>query len=260
MPRSSKKYRSSRRRVVRRAKKGSKNQARTGVVAKGRTPKLYAPATSKVSLSSAQFLGNGFPLPAMYNTTHRYCINQIMSSKTTGLVSQDFYIRLNDLYAPSVGTGAHQPYGYDQMRNFYVNCVVWKVDIQISIIYSTNRSNGLVVYFKRNSNNLTVENLTLDVCKELPNSMVMQPGTGDMEYQTFETSIYIADVAGEKRETILMDDVFSSKGNASPSANQVCSMGLAVGDWNLNGDQNIRFNVTMTYHTRWSVLANPGPS
>jgi len=258
MPKYSSKYRSSRRRVAKRrtTKKRGSNGAKFQF--KQRVPRLYAPGVMRQRLGGMSLVNNGFPLPASYGTTHRYVLNTFLSNKASGLMGTDFYVSLNNLYEPSVGSGAHQPYGYDQFRAFYINYRVWKVDIQVKIIYSTDRSNGLALYFKPNVNTLVLDNLTLDVAQELSNGVVLQPGTGEMEYQTFETSIKLADVFGVKPSVIQNDHSYVGVGNAGPP--QTASMGMSVGDWNLNVDQTIRAVVTMTYHTIWSTLANPGPS
>jgi hypothetical protein len=259
MPKYSSKYRSSRRRVAKRRT----NKKKTGTTGakfqfKQRIPRLYAPGVMRQRLGGMALVNNGFPLPGSYNTTHRYVLNLIRANKASGLNGTDFYLSLNNLYEPSVGSGAHQPYGYDQFRSFYINYRVWKVDLQVKIIYSTNRSNGLALYFKPNVNTLVLDNLTLDIAQEISNGVVIQPGTGEMEYQTFETSILLADVFGVKPSVIMNDHSYQGVGNAGPP--QTASVGMSVGDWNLNVDQTIRFVVTATYHTIWSGLANPGPS
>lgn len=258
MPRYSSKYRSSRRRMVKKPKR--QPQRIEGVSKQGRTPKIYVPQVGRNRMTGLNVMNNAFPLPAFYDTTHRYVLNNLFANQTSGLVGLDFYIKLNNLYTPSVGSGAHQPYGYDQMKSFYVLNRVFKVDINVRIIYSTNRSNCLCLYWKRDQNNLTINGLSPDVVQELSNTVVLSPGTGDMEFQNFDISLNIADVAGEDPKTIMQDDIFAQRSNLDVDPTGACSMGVACGDWNLNGDQTVRAVITMTYHTRWSLLANPGPS
>lgn len=259
MPRYSKKYRSSRRRVRRGTKKPRPSQKGAGQFKNTKAPSILVPHTGRNRISSFAFLNNAFPLPAAYMCTHRYVSNQLLVNKNTGLNGADFYLRLNGLYAPQAsGSGSHQPYGFDQMRAFYIKYCVWKVDINIKMIYSTNRSNGLALIFKREVNNVALDNLTLDVAQELSNVVVLQPGTADMEPQSFDTSMLITDITGDPRKNIFIEDDYSAEGNQNPG--NICFLGMSVGDWNLNPDQSIRVVTTLTYHTRWSILANPGPS
>lgn len=259
MPRYSKKYRSSRRRVRRGTKKTRSSQKGAGQFKNAKSPTILVPHSGRNRIPAFAFLNNAFPLPAMYMCTHRYVTNQLLTNKSTGLLGADFYLNLNSLYTPQIsGAGIHQPYGYDQMRAFYIKYTVWKADINVKIIYSTNRSNGLALIWKRAVNNVVLENLTMDVAQELPNTVILQPGTADMEPQSFDTSVLIADVVGDPRKSVFIDEDYAAEGNQSPS--NVVVMGVSAGDWNLNIDQTVRVVITVTYHTRWSMLANPGPS
>ena len=52
-------------------------------------------------------------------------------------------VKANDLYAPSTGTGAHQPMGFDQIMALYERfCVVGS---KISVAFQTNQSQTAIV-------------------------------------------------------------------------------------------------------------------
>lgn len=220
---------------------------------------MYVPNNDKFIMPGRALTTTGFALPVNYWCTHRYVSNQLMTNQPDGTFGVDLYYRINSLYQPQTNySQQHQPYLFDQMRTFYNNRCVYKVDVQIKVIYATNRANALGIYFKKGNNTLAIQGLTPAVVQELPNATIIGTGTGDMEFQTFETSLYIADLVGRKRSDILTEVDYSEAGNATVT--EECFLGIASSDWAGSANQDVRIVVTLTQYARWNVLLNPGPS
>lgn len=260
MPKSSFRRRVVRNRATRKnSLKQKRTQRATGPAAGASKLNLYKPNGQRCWVSAKTILSQGFPLPANFWTTHRYTSAQLLSTNPDGTFGVDLYYRINSMYQPQTNyPNQHQPYGFDQMRAFYNNRCVYKVGVQITVTFSTNRSNGLGVYFKKGANTLAIQGITPAQVRELPNAVVVGAGTDSMPYDTFETEIYIADLVGRKRSDILTEVDYSEAGNSTVS--EECFMGVAAGNWVSSGPQDIHVQVTLTQYVRWNVLLNPGPS
>lgn len=266
MPRLSRRMPNRRYGRKRRSSRKGSFQSRAGY-SKGTSPSMAKPYTpGRVKYNGRRQLGVSSAMPGVFHTTHRYVTNMELEANTTsGFIGNEVYFRLNDLYEvqPSSSPGVHQPLGWNEMRNWYINSTVWKVDVQIRLIYSTvdNDSNSVVINTKTWSNNYTPTGLDLATASEQPNTIVLAPPSTGRQPQTFETSYYVADILGIPRKTIFMDDRYSNLGNAKINDGFAAAMGVSVGNWNLDTTNNkVRVVTTLTYHTRWSKAANPGPS
>lgn len=260
MPRSSLRRRSGaasgRKRLIR---KPANSQSSKGKAFKGGKPKLYVPNNDKIVLPGRSLTTQGFALPANYWCTHRYVSNQLMTNQPDGSFGVDLYFRLNSLYEPQTNySNKHQPYLFNQMRQFYNARCVYKVDIQVKVIFATNRANALGLYIKKGNNTMAIQGLQPAVVQELPNAVIIGTGTGDMEFQTFETTVDIAQLVGRTRNQILTEVDYSEVGNGT--VQEECFMGIASSDWSGNANQDVRIVVTLTQYARWTTLLNPGPS
>lgn len=266
MPRFSRRMPNRRYGRKRRASRKGSFQSRAGysIRTKPGMAKPYTPG--RVKYLGKRALGVASAMPGVFNTTHRYVTNmELAGNTTTGFVGNEVYFRLNDLYEvqPSGSPGVHQPLGYDQLRNFYINSCVWKVDVQVRAIYSQqdNDANSVVLNFKSWANNYTPTGLDLATASEQPNTIVLSPPSTGRQPAVFETSMYIADILGCNRSALFNDDDFWNKGNVKILDINTAALGISVGNWNLDTVNNaVRIVTTLTLHTRWSKAANPGPS
>jgi len=266
MPRFSMK-RSSRRRIVRRRRGSRKAFQGRGLFSK-RTrrgqAKPYTPGRTKVS--AYRLLGPSSAMPAVYETTQRYVTNmQLNANTTTGFVGNEVYFRLNDMYKVQLSgaPGVHQPLGWNEMRQFYIDSCVYKVDIQVRLIYSTgnNPSNAVLLQLKSWANNFTPSGLDCATAAEQPNVIVIEAPTDDRQPVTKEMTVYIADVLGVPRNSILQNDDFWNRGNQQVNDAFTATLGISVGNWNQDTANNdIRVVTTITQHVRWFKTANVGPS
>jgi len=259
--------RSSRRRIVRRRRSSRRTafQGRSGYSKRTRVgqAKPYTPGRSK--LSALSMLGPSSAMPGVFNTTQRYVTNFELTANASGLIGNEVYFRLNDMYEvqPSGSPGVHQPLGWNEMRQFYINSVVWKCDFQVRLIYTSgnNPSNGVVLNLKSWSNNFNPGGLTLDVASEQPNCVVLEAPTDDRQPVTKNLTIDIADVLGIPRSALFGNPNYYNQGNNKVGDANIATMGIAVGNWNLDIANNaVRMVVTMTQHVRWMKTANVGPS
>jgi len=266
MPRFSMK-RSSRRRIVRgrRSSRRTAFQGRSGFSKRTRVgqAKPYTPGRTKVN--ALTLLGPSSAMPQVFNTTQRYVTNFELSANAAGLIGDEIYFRLNDMYEvqPSGSPGVHQPLGWNEMRQFYINSVVYKVDFQIRLIYTSgnNPSNGVVLNLKTWSNNYVVSGLTLDVASEQPNCLVLEAPTDDRQPVSKNMSINIADVLGIPTSALFGNPNYYNQGNNKVGDANIATIGVAVGNWNLDvANNSVRMVVTMTQHVRWMKSANVGPS
>jgi len=259
--------RSSRRRIVR-ARRSSRRtafQGRSGFSKRTsvRQAKPYTPGRTKVNARS--MLGPSGAMPQVFNTTQRYVTNFELTANASGLIGNEVYFRLNDMYEvqPSGSPGVHQPLGWNEMRQFYINSVVWKVDFQVRLIYTSgnNPSNGVVLSLKPWTNNFNPSGLTLDVAAEQPNVIVLEAPTDDRQPVTKNLSINIADVLGMPSSAIFNAKEMFNQGNNKVADANVATMGVSVGNWNLDIANNaVRMVVTMTQHVRWMKASNVAPS
>lgn len=257
----------SRRRFGRKRRSGRKGsfQSRAGfsIGTKASMAKPYTPG--RIKFNGKRQLGVSSAMPAVFHTTHRYVTNMELTASATGFIGNEIYFRLNDLYEvqPSGSPGVHQPLGWDQMRNFYINSCVWKVDIQIRMIYSQqdNDANSVVLNIKTWANNYTPSGLDLATAQEQPNTIVLAPPSTGRSPAVFEESFHIADIMGCNRTALFNDDAFWNKGNNKILDINTAALGISVGNWNQDIANNaIRIVTTLTFHTRWSKYANVGPS
>jgi len=266
MPRFSMK-RSSRRRIVRRRRGSRKAFQGRGLFSK-RTrrgqAKPYTPGRTKVN--ALRLLGPSSAMPAIFETTQRYVTNmELNANTTTGFVGNEVYFRLNDMYQvqPSGSPGVHQPLGWNEMRQFYIDSCVYKVDIQVRLIYSTanNLSNAVLLQLKAWPNNFTPTGLDCATAAEQPNVMVCESPSQGSNTVTKEMSVYIADVLGCPKNSVLNDDDFWNRGNAKVNDGFTAALGISVGNWNQDTANNaVRIVTTITQHVRWMKAANVGPS
>lgn len=259
--------RSSRRRIVRRRRSNRKAfQGRSGYAKRTRVSqaKPYTPGRTKVS--AFRLLGPSSAMPAVFETTQRYVTNmQLNANTTTGFVGNEVYFRLNDMYQvqPSGSPGVHQPLGWNEMRQFYINSCVYKVDIQIRLIYTTgnNPSNAVLVQLKSWTNNFTPTGLDCATAQEQPNVMVVEAPTDDRQPVTKEMSVYIADILGVQRSVLMNDNDYWNNGNSKVFDANTAVLGISVGNWNQDvANNDVRIVTTITQHVRWMKAANVGPS
>lgn len=260
--------RSSRRRIVRKRRGSRKSPFQSkGGFAKGSRvsqAKPYTPGRSRVN--ALTLLGPSSAMPQVFYTTQRYVTNmQLGGNTTTGFVGNEVYFRLNDMYEvqPSGSPGVHQPLGWNEMRQFYVTSCVYKVDIQIRLIYTTgnNPSNGVCLNLKSWSNNFTPTGLDLATASEQPNVIVLEAPTDDRQPVTKNMTIHVADVIGMPRSVMMNESGAWNNGNLRVDDRYVAVLGLSVGNWNQDTTNNdVRMVVTLTQHVRWMKSANVAPS
>lgn len=250
----------------RRASRKGSFQSRAGYSIKtsSRMAKPYTPG--RVKFQGKRQLYTSSAMPGVYSCTHRYVTNmEIGGNTSTGFIGNEVYFRLNDIFEtqPSGSPGVHQPLGYDQMRNFYINSCIWKVDVQVRAIYSQqdNDANSVVLNLKTWANSYTPTSLDLATASEQPNTIVLAPPSTGRQPAVFEATYHIADIMGCNRTALFNDDAFWNKGNAKLLDINTAALGISVGNWNLDTVNNkVRIVTTLTLHTRWSKAANPGPS
>jgi len=260
--------RSSRRRIVRRRRPSRRTAFQSkGGFAKRTSYRNAKPATpGRIKINAKSMLGPSSAMPAVFYTTQRYVTNmQLSANTTTGFVGNEVYFRLNDMYEvqPSGSPGVHQPLGWNEMRAFYITSVVYKVDIQVRLIYTTgnNPSNAVVLNLKAWSNNFTPTGLDLATAAEQPNVVVVEAPTDDRQPVTKEMSVVIADVMGFPRSTVFNDETCWNNGNLKVDDRRTAVLGVSVGNWNQDIANNaIRMVTTITQHVRWMKTANVAPS
>jgi len=238
-----------------------------GGFSKGTSYPNAKPATpGRIKINAKTLLGPSSAMPAVFYTTQRYVTNmELNANTTTGFVGNEVYFRLNDMYEvqPSGSPSVHQPLGWNEMRAFYITSVVYRVDIQIRLIYTAgnNPSNAVVLNLKAWSNNFTPTGLDLATAAEQPNVVVVEAPTDDRQPVTKEMSVMIADVMGFPRSTVFNDETCWNNGNLKVDDRRTAVLGVSVGNWNQDlANNSIRIVTTLTQHVRWMKNANVAPS
>jgi len=245
-----------RRRVFRR-KLAKKRISRKRTTVTRRTPKPQSevlPGLTNYFNGTRRLLQSSI-VPPMATTVMNYTAGTIvLNNGGGGLVGTTYYWRLNDVFAPDFTNtvfAPHQPYQYDQIRDFYKKATVTHCKVSIRLLDQSTRTTGLIIFVKTQNDVADPAGQTLNQWNEKPNSWVVQAGTGSMPYQNWVATFDIAKQLGLTRNKLLNDDLYSSMGNSSPGTNQTLLIGLAAGSYELTTTQRVVCEISLAYTVVW---------
>jgi len=202
-------------------------------------------------------------VPAAVTTVHRYTALQYsFGTPGTGLNTAAYYLCSNDVYRPDFTggiLGPHQPYGYDQMRNFYLNATVIKAKVSVRMISGTSENAALIVFAKQQLDSADPAGQTAVQWVEKPNSWVLGGPTANRPQYTWEADFDIAKIIGVSRQKLLEEDDYSCIGNSSPqSGAPTVLVGFSTGNTATGAGVTIQCIISIDYTVVWrNTVTNP---
>lgn len=199
-------------------------------------------------------------VPPVLYMQHRYCADlELYTDNTTGLSSSIHRFALNDIYAPDKTVTGHQPLGRDQMAALYAHYHVYKVDICIRVTLVEDQT---LFAAARVANSETY--LAWAPSFKYPRELRERPevvciggnvmGAGD----TWQTTLYNADIEGIPRAQYNNDISFGANNTASPVKSQY--LDIVSGSFNLGTSKKCTIAVNLVYHTAWKKPLTLGES
>jgi len=233
---------------------GMKGYANSINLASGKTTgtKKWIRPGGSLRMTGPPPIGRG-PLPQTIFTSHQYSgVASIFNDNTTGYTGSEFTWRLNSLHDPStavVGLLNHQPYGFDQFGGLYTNYLVYKVDIQFVIEYTSGVDLSLVTSIRGSGNTFNLGgSKDVGLIAEKPGCTAMPAVRG----QTLNQTVWIADIEGVNRGKVFSEQDFSATNLTNPA--RVPTLGVACTSPGAVTGGEIVVRVNLNFHTRWSEL------
>lgn len=186
-------------------------------------------------------------------TQLRYSDNLLLNADNlTGRTGSDISYRLNSLFDPYFAAGGHQPLGFDQLSAIYNNYTVYKVDVQVRVVQSSGSSGGktFIAVNRRPSTSLYILGglKTAYEIQEQPGNTVI---AGDL-LQTWNDTIWVADVEGKKRSSIFTENSFTGSASTNPTETPYISFTCGTFDEPASTSSWVRILVSFNYHCRFS--------
>lgn len=189
---------------------------------------------------------------------HRYVEELSLSQENiTGLTGNEYAFRLASLFDPNfTGTG-HQPRGFDQMAALYTEYVVYKVQIQVRIMYQSSGVNVAgnfvaisVRPFNNNSYSLGPARRYGELLEQPTNTIITMEDDNPCQNKTWDATYWIADIEGIPRGEIYQDTSYKAYYTSNPTKSPYLS--LAVGSTNEQPGGTVKMAVSFVFHTLWS--------
>lgn len=210
--------------------------------------KPFSTVDAGSTIRGGPLVGRG-ALPQTMVCTHRYVDQKVLNAEAvTGLTGTEQVYRLNSLFDPDFTGAGHQPYGFDQMANFYNLYCVYKVHIQIKIVEQSSNNPALLVNVSNSANGGYSTNA------KKPWEELERPGNfvihANGELKQWDQTLWIADIEGCSRSQIYNNDVYQAQKTTNPFLFPVLRM--ACGSDTGSTPANLVVNVAMVFHTVWS--------
>lgn len=219
-----------------------------------RKPKSFKPKRMKKHLASKlsgpmKPFSQVIPFPRKWNCKFRYTDTLTLTTGSGGVFGTTYSYGLNCLYDPYLGTGGHQPYGFDQMTALYARYHV--SGCLVELVINDPSSDGIVVgCLVQSSTGIgSIANQTTAIIKEQPYSWVCPLNNTGSQVKKFKQYFPMHVVEGLTKMQYHCDLTgYASVISANPTNKPDIEIG-ACSDRASAGD-TIKCHITLTYFTQ----------
>lgn len=165
-----------------------------------------------------------------------------LSNSTGGVTGPDSYFALNGLFDPDLSGVGHQPMGFDQWTPFFRLYKVFKVDVKIRPIITSNTATNSFIAAKitASQDGSLASGLTYDYCSEQRNIAVrlLSNDNEDVIYRSFT----ISEIEGHN----IADDNYGAAVTGNPG--NLPKLRLACGNVSATDTGSINVIVEFVFH------------
>lgn len=157
----------------------------------------------------------GMPFADRYFVKLRYCDDRNLSIPASTVTATGHSYRINSLYDPDLTGVGHQPFGRDQIAQFYNKYRVFGVKYKWTLWNTDSAVPLLIAVLPSNSSALDTDWNTI-IERGYAKSIVLPPG-GARGTMTMKGFASVAKVHGVKKNIVRTDDTFAAFQANNPS-------------------------------------------